>query len=64
MKYIIMCRNNGMWCGMETPLKNNGTIITFDNKEDAEKKLKEINDKQCYINNFNSYFIEERGGIK
>lgn len=59
MEYLIICRNNGIWGGLEAPLKSDGTIITFDNKEDAEKKLKEINDKQGYINNFNSYFIEE-----
>lgn len=59
MKYIIVCRSMGMWGGLETYLKSNGEIIIFDSKEKAQEKLKEINDRQGCINNFNSYFIRE-----
>ncbi len=58
-KYVIICKNNGMWGGMESVLKNNGVEIIFESKEEAQKKVKEIEERQSRVNNFNSYFVEE-----
>ena len=57
--YSIWARNNGMWGGMLSTMKTHGKQIVFTNKEEAQKYLDSIRDKQGYINNFNSYGLEE-----
>ncbi len=57
--YTIVCKNRGMWGGIETNMKKNDKVLLFVNKSDRDKYLDNIRKNQGHINNFNSYFPGE-----
>ena len=57
--YAILCRNTGMWQGMETYMKLDDRYIAFKSKTEAQKYCDNIRNNSSNINNFNSYFVED-----
>lgn len=55
--YQVMATNRGMWGGMTTPLRFDGKVILFSNRDTATKYIEDSNTSN--VNNFNSYRIEE-----
>jgi len=58
-KWVVVCRNRGIWGGRESFLKSNGEVLYFDTEEQARSEADEIRSKQGCINNFNSYFVRK-----
>lgn len=56
--YYILCRNRGMWGGMESPMKSKGKILVYTQKETCQAEVDRIRASQGNINNFNSYFVD------
>ena len=55
----ILCKNRGMWGGMESWLKHHGKTVRFRTEEEARKYAQELRDSQGRVNNFNSYFVKK-----
>lgn len=58
-KFAILCTNRGMWGGMQSYLKRDGEIVTFNTKGEAEDYVDEIERRRGNINNFTSYSVVE-----
>ena len=54
--YGVLAKNCGMW-GCSTWVKQDGEIMKFETKEEAQKVADELNGNR--INNFTQYFVEE-----
>lgn len=59
--YTVMATNRGMWGGLTTPLRIDGKIMLFKNKDVALKYID--NNKQGNVNNFNSYSVSEANDL-
>ena len=55
--YGILVINRGMW-GIKSWCKQNGKVMLFDSKEEAEKIAEKYNESQGPVNSFNEYFAK------
>ena len=55
----IIVKNNGRWGFTAWVKGEDGNILTFRTKRDAEAEAKRLNANCSPVNNFNHYFIEK-----
>lgn len=56
--FEIMATNKGMWSGMSTPLRIDGKVLLFTDKDVAEQYLAKLNKEKSVINSFTNYGIQ------
>lgn len=57
--YGILCRNRGMWGGIDSWMTKDGKTLRFKTEQDAKRYLNKIETGRSRVNNFTNYFVSK-----